>query len=161
MHIQNHGLCMKLTTTACLYDVNNKLKHGRLPNKMLVAHATEMQGMFSPQPQFSDPDTHHGTCVTHVPWCMPGSLTSGFLWSRRRGKRFRHSRRMRKPHFYVSGKRPLDWSLRCRCTLWSIKMMGLHHGGCCTCVHKGTGSLRFLIYFKFDGKFVWLPSEFW
>ena len=22
---------------------------------------------------------HHGTCVTHVPWCMPGSLTRGFL----------------------------------------------------------------------------------
>ena len=32
-----------------------------------------------------DPDMHHGTCVTHVPWCMPGSLTSGFLWSRWRG----------------------------------------------------------------------------
>ena len=25
----------------------------------------------------SDPDMHHGTCVTHVPWYMPGSLTSG------------------------------------------------------------------------------------
>ena len=25
---------------------------------------------------------HHGTCVTRVPWCMPGSLTSDFLWSR-------------------------------------------------------------------------------
>ena len=22
----------------------------------------------------NDPDMHHGTCVTHVPWCMPGSL---------------------------------------------------------------------------------------
>ena len=22
----------------------------------------------------SDPDMHHGTCVTHVPWCMSGSL---------------------------------------------------------------------------------------
>ena len=30
----------------------------------------------------SDPDMHHGTCVMHVPWCMPRSLTSGFLWSR-------------------------------------------------------------------------------
>ena len=26
------------------------------------------------------------TCVAHVPWCMPGSLTSGYLWNRRRGK---------------------------------------------------------------------------
>ena len=39
-------------------------------------------GTFSPTPRVSDPDIHHGTCVTHVPWCMPGSLTSGFLWSR-------------------------------------------------------------------------------
>ena len=54
-----------------------------------------------------DPDMHHGTCMTHVPWCMPGSLTSSFLWSRWRGKRSRHSRRMRNPQFYVSGKRPI------------------------------------------------------
>ena len=27
------------------------------------------------KPQFSDPGMHHGTCVTHVPWCMLGSLT--------------------------------------------------------------------------------------
>ena len=25
----------------------------------------------------SDPGMHHSTCVTHVPWCMPGSLTRG------------------------------------------------------------------------------------
>ena len=42
----------------------------------------------SPLPWVSDPDMHHGTCVTHVPWCMPGSLTSGFLWSWWRKKTF-------------------------------------------------------------------------
>ena len=26
--------------------------------------------------------------LTHVPWCMPGSLTSSFLWNRRRGETF-------------------------------------------------------------------------
>ena len=41
-----------------------------------------MPGTFSPPPRVSDSDMHHGTCVTHVPWCMPGSLTSYFLWSR-------------------------------------------------------------------------------
>ena len=66
-----------------------------------------MPGTFSPPPLVSDPDMHHGTCVTHVPWCMSGSLTCGFLWSRWRGKRSRHSRRMRNTHFYVSGKRPV------------------------------------------------------
>ena len=25
----------------------------------------------------SDPGMHHGTCITHVPWCMSGSLTRG------------------------------------------------------------------------------------
>ena len=52
------------------------------------AHAPGMPGTFSPSPQVSDPDMHHGTCVTHVPWCMPGSLTSSFLWNRRRGETF-------------------------------------------------------------------------
>ena len=60
----------------------------------------------SPPPRVSDPDMHHGTCVTHVPWSMSGSLTSGFLWSRWRGKRSRHSRLIHNPQFYVSGKSP-------------------------------------------------------
>ena len=50
--------------------------------KLRVAHAPGMSITFSPPPRVSDPDMHHGTCVTHVPWCMQGSLTSGFLWSR-------------------------------------------------------------------------------
>ena len=56
--------------------------------KIAGAHAPGMPGTFSPSPQVSDPDMHHGTCVTHVPWCMPGSLTSGFIWNRRRGETF-------------------------------------------------------------------------
>ena len=50
--------------------------------KLLVTHAPGMPGMFTPPRRFSDPDMHHGTCVTHVSWYMPGSLTSGFLWNR-------------------------------------------------------------------------------
>ena len=38
-------------------------------------------------PRVSDPDMRHGTCVTNVPWYMPGSLTCGFIWSRA-GKTF-------------------------------------------------------------------------
>ena len=87
--------------------------HGLLASyvKLLIAHAPGMPGTFSPPPRFSDPGMHHDTCVTHVPWCMPGSLTSGFLWSWRRGKRSRHSRRMRNPQFDVSGKRPIQTKL--------------------------------------------------
>ena len=47
-----------------------------------------MPGTFSPPLRVSDPDMHHGTCVTHVPWCMSGSLTNGFLLSRWRGETF-------------------------------------------------------------------------
>ena len=75
--------------------------------KLWVAHTLGMPGAFSPPPRVSDSDMHHGTCVTHVPWCMPGSLTNGFLWSRWRGKRSRHFRCMRNPQFCVSGKRSI------------------------------------------------------
>ena len=32
---------------------------------------------FQSKPLVSDPGMHHGTCVTHVPLCMSGSLTCG------------------------------------------------------------------------------------
>ena len=67
----------------------------------------ECRERLPPPPRVSDPDMHHGTCVTHVPWCMPGSLLSSLLWSRWRGKRSRHSRRTRNTLSYVSGKRPM------------------------------------------------------
>ena len=50
--------------------------------QLQVAHAPGMPGR-SPRhrlkwkPPVSDPGMHHGTCVTHVPWCMSGSLTGG------------------------------------------------------------------------------------
>ena len=34
-------------------------------------------GNVFPATAVSDPDIHHGTCVTHVPRCMPGPLTNG------------------------------------------------------------------------------------
>ena len=75
--------------------------------KLRVEHAPgKLPGTFSWPPQVNDPDMHHGMCATHVLWCMPGSLTSSFLWSRWRGKRSQHSRCMCNPQFYVSGKRP-------------------------------------------------------
>ena len=49
--------------------------------KLWVAHVPRISGTFFPPPRVSHPDLHQGSSVTHVPWCMPGSLTSGFLWS--------------------------------------------------------------------------------
>ena len=54
---------------------------------------------FPPPQQVSDPEMHHGTCVPHVPRCMPGSLTSGSFEVGGGKKRFRHSRRMRNRNF--------------------------------------------------------------
>ena len=69
-----------------------RIFHGHLARyvKLRIAHAPGMPRTFSPPLRVSDSDMHQGTCVTHVLWCMPGSLTSGFLWIRwrRRGKTF-------------------------------------------------------------------------
>ena len=90
--------------------MKHTIPHGPLTRyvKLRVAHAPGIPGTYSPPPRVSDPDIYHGTCVTHVPWCMPGSLTRSFIWSRWRGKRSRLSRVMRNPQSYVSGKRPIQ-----------------------------------------------------
>ena len=64
-------------------------------------------GNVFPAPRVSDPDMHHGTCMMHMPFCMPGSLTSSFLCSQLWRKHSLHSRRMCNPQFCVSGKRPI------------------------------------------------------
>ena len=105
----NNSACDGLKYTAKKKNVCIISHHEPLTRyvKLRVAHAPRMPGTFSPPPRVSNPDMRHGTCVTHVPWWMPGSLTSGFLWSRWRGKRSRHSRRMRNTQFDVTGKRPI------------------------------------------------------
>ena len=91
MVFRNHVVYLLRETTSylrppCEVDFLDRF-HGPLTRyvKLRVAHAPGMPGTFSPPTLVSDPDMHHGTCVTHVPWCMPGSLISGFLWSRWRG----------------------------------------------------------------------------
>ena len=66
-----------------------------------------MPETFSPPPWVSNPDMHRSMYVTHMPWCIPGSLINGFPWSRWRGKRSRHSRCMCSPQFYVFVKKPM------------------------------------------------------
>ena len=51
----------KIAVCACAGNAGNVSPHRRFRMKPLV----------------SDPGMHHGTCVTHVPWCMSGSLTCG------------------------------------------------------------------------------------
>ena len=105
-------VCLSVINVVRETTKRNITCYGSLPRyvKLRVVHAPGMPGTFSPPPRVSDPDMH-------VPWCMSGSLTSGFLWSQLRGKRYRHSRRMRNPQFYVSGKIPIPW-LWCDIHCW-------------------------------------------
>ena len=51
----------KIAGCACTGNAGNVFPRRRFQRKLLV----------------SDHGMHHGTCVTHVPWCMSGSLTCG------------------------------------------------------------------------------------
>ena len=83
-----------------------------------VAHAPGMPGTFSPPPLVSDSGMHHGRGVAHVPWCMPGSLTS----SRWRGIRSRHFRRMHNPHSHIDSYilRHRSFDHTCLQLVWSF-----------------------------------------
>ena len=73
---------------ACAGNAGNVFPRHRLQRKPLVC----------------DPGMHHGTCVTHMPWCMSGS--------RWRVKRSRHSRRMRTRNFPYLARGPCRSSRR-------------------------------------------------
>ena len=78
-------LWTRWTMTTTDSKQNTALIHGPLAKylKLRVAHVPGMPGTFSPPlisketAKVSDPDMHHGTSVTHVPWCMSGTLTRG------------------------------------------------------------------------------------
>ena len=87
---------------------------------MRVVNAPGILGTFSGPPRVSDPDRHHGTCDTHVPWCMPVSLISSFYISQWREKRPSiPGARMCNPQFYVSDNRPMAWAPLCELPLLS------------------------------------------
>ena len=71
----------QLLVASGIHDITY-IYHGPLTRyaTLCVAHTPGMLGMFSLPPGVSDPDMHHGACMAHLPCCMPGSLTSGFLW---------------------------------------------------------------------------------
>ena len=116
-------------------------------------------GSVSSPPRVSNPDMHHGTCVMHVPWCMPGSLSSGFPWGQWRGKRSRHLRCMRNPQFYVSGKRPM--ALRCLIVPGILSSLSkaiaywLKEG---TIIWTNEYSLRYSHHLFYSLVFTWVPE---
>ena len=77
----SYQIC-KIAGCACAGNAGNVFPHHRFQRKPLV----------------SDPGMRHARAVMHV----------GIAYPRWRGKRSRHSRRMRIPQFYVSGKSPME-----------------------------------------------------
>ena len=91
--------------------------------KLRVAHAAGMPGTFSPKQTketlISYPGMHHGTCVTHVPWCMSEPLNRGG------GENVPViPEGMRNPQFYAS-KRPMRHSL-CPTSYTPLSTWGIH-----------------------------------
>ena len=63
------GYCFWFHCMGLLPDTQNcglRMRRERFPRHWLQR-----------KPLVSDPGMHHGTCVTHVPWCMSGLLTRG------------------------------------------------------------------------------------
>ena len=126
--------------------------------KLWVAHAPGMPGTFSLPPRVSDPDMHHDMCVTHVLWCMPGLLISGFLWSQSQGK---HTRRMRNQQFCVSDERPIG-QIVCVCVdiisyYLDHVIMAINHCHSTFLVRKHT-TLFIISFFNKYGWLRWLKS---
>ena len=65
------GVTLAMTQECCLVGVSWKADYQSGPLtrdvKLWVAQAPGMPGTFSLPQRLSDPELHHGTCVTHVP----------------------------------------------------------------------------------------------
>ena len=109
------------------------------------------------RPPISDPGMHHGTCVTHVPWCMSGSPTCDGG-----GKRSRHSRHMRNPQFYVSGKRPIPRPVTSKIhnmytgTKGAIRTFG---NRCLSAIGGGNRWSRFAGWVQLSAEAAWPPRR--
>ena len=64
-----------------VWFISDRSIHGPLAKNLNYGLCMHSQcGKRFPHYWVSDSHLHHGTCVTHVPWCILGSLSSGFLW---------------------------------------------------------------------------------
>ena len=109
LSLQLYKACIYFLTLQIFDIITDLLSYGPLTRyvKLLVAHAPGMPGTFSPQPTSketaSQRSRHASRHVRHTRAVMHVRIANP-QW---RGKRSRHSRRMRNPQFYVSGKRPI------------------------------------------------------
>ena len=78
------GLCERITDRMANIRISQVGHHGPLTRyvKLWLRMRRGCREFFprhglQRKPLVNDPGMHHGTCVTHVPWCMSGSLTRG------------------------------------------------------------------------------------
>ena len=85
----------------------NDVLHGHLARyeKLRVAHAPDLPGMFSPSATLNETTRYRSRYASRHVRDARSVMHVGIDNPRCRGKRSRHSRRMRNPYFYVSGKR--------------------------------------------------------
>ena len=74
--------------------------------KLRVAHAPGKPGIFSPPPTSKETTSQRSRHASRHVRRARTVVHVGIANPRWRGKRSRHSRRMRNPQFYASGKRP-------------------------------------------------------
>ena len=64
-HLNKFSMCLLSDTHNCRLCKRHECRESFLCHR------------FKRKPLVSDPDMHHGMCVTKVPWCISGSLTHG------------------------------------------------------------------------------------
>ena len=124
--------CWWFVTSSRLYGVTvrgdfipgSRVHHSNGPltryAKLRLAHAPGMPAMFSPPPWVSDPAASRHARDARAVMHAEIAYWRCFLWSRWRGKRSRHSRRMHYPQFHVSVKRLIMRTVPgCCVLLWS------------------------------------------
>ena len=104
-------------------NFDHAILHGPL-TRYLKLWFVQAPGKFSPpstskeipgrKPLVSDPGMHHGTCVTHVSWCMLGSLIRGG------GQNVPGACATHKFTYLVRGPWPGNYRLKYQIYIWSV-----------------------------------------
>ena len=94
---------------------------------MRVAHAPGMPGTFSPPPTSKELASYRSRHASRHVRGARAVMHVGIDNPRWRGKRSRHSRRMRNPKFCVSGKRPMGHALTTPLTTSSSLVISNNH----------------------------------
>ena len=127
-------------------------RHGPLTRyvKLRVAHAPGMPGTFPSPSKSKETASYRSRHASRHVRDARAVMHVGIDNPRWRGKRSRHSRRMRNPQFYVSGKRPMAFTqyLKCHC--------------CCALSRLGALLRKYILLVIYWNEAItrWAPSQY-